>query len=54
MQLRLVEQKMETRMNDLGDKLEQILYHLESTPMGNSLPPIAPTSATLRREDSFQ
>ncbi|KAL3674744.1 hypothetical protein V7S43_000676 [Phytophthora oleae] len=54
MQVRLVEQKIEARMNDLGDKLEQILRHLAPVPNTNSLPPIVSPPTTLRREGAFQ
>ncbi|OWZ13361.1 Voltage-gated Ion Channel [Phytophthora megakarya] len=44
MQLRLVEQKVESRMNDLDHKLEQILQHLAPCTRTMSLAPIFPLS----------
>ncbi|KAE9355272.1 hypothetical protein PF008_g4140 [Phytophthora fragariae] len=54
-QLRLVEQKMETKMADLDNKLEQILRHL-APPKPHTLPPIAapPINIPFRREAPFQ
>jgi CRP-like cAMP-binding protein len=49
MQLRLVEQKMETRMNELDHKLEQILLHL-AVPKAKALPPIVSPPRTFGRE----
>ncbi|KAG7388932.1 hypothetical protein PHYPSEUDO_011579 [Phytophthora pseudosyringae] len=50
-QLRLVEQKVESRMNALDLKLEQVLHHLTKA---NALPPIVSPPATFGREESFQ
>lgn len=54
-QLRLVEQKMETKMADLDNKLEQILRHLAPA-KPHTLPPIAapPINIPFRREAPFQ
>lgn len=52
-QLRLVEQKMETKMADLDNKLEQILRHLAPA-KPNALPPIASPPISFRRDPSFQ
>ncbi|KAG6580304.1 Voltage-gated Ion Channel (VIC) Superfamily [Phytophthora cinnamomi] len=51
--LRVVEQKMEAKMDDLDHKLEQILRHLAPA-KPNALPPIASPPISFRREAPFQ